>query len=182
MDRIRKLIKTHHIIFALAIGGIAFVAMNFTNTPLFNSLDNFILFAQEEIKLEQGVQVSSGDIGSNEKIDIEKDNIVNGNLFADKITLDKNTIVNGNVSFNKLKTHRETKILGTQTKPVSLPIANLPEIPDFQIGTKDSKFQNQNNTLTSGNYRDITLEKNSRLTLSGGTYNIRKLELNRGSI
>ena len=149
--------------------------------PLFDSLDNFVLFTQEEIKLEQGVQVSSGDLGSNGEIDIQKDVIINGNLFADKISIDKNTTINGNVSFNKLKTHKEAQILGTQTKPVSLPIANLPEIPEFQIGTQDFKFQEQDNTLSAGSYRNIILEKDSRLTLIGGIYNLRKLELKENS-
>lgn len=184
MERIKtylKKVEPYHIVSVLAIGGIIFAAANFSGPPLFNNLDNFVLFAQEEIKLEQGTQVSSGDLGSNKEIDIEKDTIINGNLFADKITLDKNTIVNGNVSFNKLKIKEETQILGTQTKPVQLPIANLPEIPDFQIGTQDFKFEGQNNALASSNYRDITLEKNSKLILSGGTYNLRKLELKENS-
>ena len=167
----------HYIVSALAVVGIAFVAFNFNNPPLFNSLDSFILFAQEEIKLEQGVQVSSGDLGSNDEIDIEKNAIISGNLFADEITLDKNTTINGNVSFNKLETKKETQILGSKTTPVSLPIANLPDIPDFQIGTQDFKFEGQNNILATGSYRDIVVEKNSRLALSGGVYNLRKLEL-----
>lgn len=179
MEAVKK--HSHYIISALAIVGITFAAMNFTNPPLFQNTDNFVLFASEEIKLEQGVQVSSGDLGSNGEIDVEKDNIINGNLFADGITLDKNVTVNGNASFNKLKTHKETKILGTQTKPVSLPVANLPEIPDFQVGTQDFKFTGQNNTLIAGNYRDIVIEKNSRFTLTGGIYNLRKLELKENS-
>lgn len=149
--------------------------------PLFNSFDNFVLFAQEEIKLEQGVQVSSGDLGSNKEINTDKDIIINGNLFADEIMIDKNTIINGNVSFNKLETKKETKILGTQTKPVQLPIANLPEVSEFQIGTQDFKFEGQNNTLAAGSYHDVVIEKNGRLVLSGGAYNLRKLELKENS-
>ena len=161
MEILKKRIKDnyHYIISALAIAGIAFATTNFTSPPLFPNIDNFVLFASEEIKLEQGVQVSSGDLGS------------------DEITIDKNSIVNGNASFNKLKLHKEAKILGTQTKPVSLPIANLPDIPDFSIGTQDFKFEGENNALAAGNYRDLIMEKNSRLTLTGGVYNLRKLEL-----
>ena len=184
MEVLKKRIKGnyHYIVSALAVVGIAFVAFNSTNSSLFNNLDQFILFAQEEIKLEQGIQISSGDLGSNDKIDIEKDAIINGNLFADTISIDKNTTINGNASFNKIKIHKEAKILGTQTKPVQLPIANLPEIPEFQIGTQDFKFEGENNALITGNYRDIVLEKNSRLILSGGVYNLRKLELKDGAV
>lgn len=176
-----KKIKPNHILSVIAAGSVLFVAMNSNNPPLFQNTDNFILFASGEIKLEQGVQVSSGDLGSNDKIDIAKDSIINGNLFADKISLDKNTQINGNVSYNKLQTQKESQILGAKTTPVSLPIANLPEIPDFSIGTQDFKFESQNNALAVGSYRNITLEKDSRLNLNGGTYNLNKLELKENS-
>jgi len=149
--------------------------------PLFQNLDNFVLFGQEEVKLEQGVQASSGDLGSNKEIDIEKDAIINGNLFADKIIIDKNTTINGNASFNKLKIHKEAQILGTQTKPIQLPITNLPEISEFVIGTQDFRFEGQDNFLSAGNYRNIILEKDSRLVLSGGIYNLNKLEIKENS-
>ncbi len=181
MKRIKKHIKNHHIISALAAGGIAFAAFNFNGTPLFNNLDNFVLFASEEIQIEQGTQVSSGDLGSNGKIDIEKDVIINGNLFANEITIDKDSTINGNASFNKLKPHKNSRILGTQTKPVQLPIANIPNVSEFQIGTQDFRFEGATNTLSVGSYRDIILEKNARLNLSGGAYNLRKLELKENS-
>jgi len=177
MRRFIKLIKPPHVISALAVGGFAFAMLNGNSPPLFTNLDNFVLFAQEEVRIEKEVQVSSGDIGSNKKIDIEKDVVVNSNLFAKEIAIDKNSTVNGNASFNKLKLHKEAQILGTQTKPVQLPITNLPDIPDFQIGTQNFKFEGENNTLSAGSYLDIVLEKNGRLALVGGTYNIRKLEL-----
>ena len=50
-------------------------------------------------------------------------------------------------------------------------------MPDFQVGTQDFRFEGRNNTLTAGSYKDIILEKNSRLELSGGIYNLHKLEL-----
>ena len=177
MERIRGKVKKHHIISMFAVSGLAAAMFSLNSQPIFDNTDNFVLFAQEEIKLEQGVQVSSGDLGSNKNLNIEKDSIINGNLFAKEISIDKNTIINGNASFNKLKLHKDAQILGTQTKPVQLPIANLPEIPDFQVGTQDFKFEGQDNTLAAGSYRNITLEKNSRLILEGGIYNLRKLEL-----
>jgi len=184
MREFTRNIKSHHIISFLAAGGIVLAALNFNSQSLFkfNSLDSFVLFAQEEIKLEKGVQVSNGDLGANGKIEIDKDAIINSNLFVDEIAIDKDTTINGNISFNKLKIHKEAQILGTQTKPVSLPIAILPKIPEFQVGTQDFRFTGQANALATGSYRDIILEKNSRLTLTGGTYNLRKLELKGNSI
>ena len=182
MHQAIKSLKFSHIISALAVGGFAFTMLNGNNPPLFNNLDNFALFAQEEVRTEQEVQISSGDVGSNKKIDIDKDVIVTGNLFAKEVAIDKNSTINGNASFNNLKLHKEAQILGTQIKPVSLPIANFPDIPNFQVGTDDFKFTGQDNILAAGNYRNIVLEKNARLHLSGGIYNMSKLFLEEGVV
>lgn len=93
---------------SLVFGGFV-AAIVFINPPIFDKIDNFVLFAQEEIKLEQDVQVSSGDIGSNNKINVEK-TVINGNLFADEIELDKNVVINGSVSSNKLEIKKETQM------------------------------------------------------------------------
>lgn len=178
----KRFLKIPHVISVLAISGFVFTILNSNNQPLFTNLDTFILFAQKEVKLEKDVQISSGDIGSNKEINIEKDTIINGNLFADEIILDKNTQINSNVSFNKLQTQKDTQILGIQTKPIQLPIANLLEIPKFQIGIQDFKFEDQTNILSAGSYKDIVIEKNSRLILEGGVYNLRKLELKESSV
>ncbi len=174
-------IRPNHIFATLVLGGIVFAAsfhfISSSNQPLFTNLDQFVFVAGEEIKIEQGTQISGGDIGSNKILDIVKDVIVNGNLFADTITIDKNTQINGNASFNKLQIKKEAQILGSTTTPTSLPIVILPDIPDFQVGTQDFLFVGEINTLPAGRYRVITLEKSGRLVLSGGTYNLRKLEL-----
>ncbi len=102
-------------------------------------LSDFVLFASEELKLEKSVQVSSGDLGSNKELDIQKDVIISGNLFADKITIDKNTVINGNVSYTKLKAQKDVQIFGTQTKSISLcPLPFFPIFPIFQLEHKIS--------------------------------------------
>ncbi len=173
----RRFIKTPHIVSTLALSGFAFIILTGNGQPLFTNLDTFVLFAQGEVRLEKEVQVSSGDVGSNGKIDIEKDVIVNGNLFAKEIAIDKNSTINGNASFNKIKLNEKAQIFGIQTKSVQLPIASLPSLPNFSIGVQDLKFIGQNNSLLAGSYRDIIVEKNSKLVLTGGAYNLRKLEL-----
>ena len=177
-----KKTSLHIIASLLAAGGVVFLAVSPGHQPLFSDLGEFVLFAQEEVKLEQGVQVSSGNLGSNQEVNIEKDTIITGDIFADIITINKNTVINGNVSFNKLKTEKETRILGNKISPISLPVANLPEIPSFQIGAQDLNFQGLSNTLVAGNYRNLTLEKDSRLTLTGGAYNLSGLVLKENSV
>lgn len=183
----KKIVKNNKIyIFPAAlvvVAGLGLFNLFFSDhsQPLFNNLDDFVLFAQEDIKLEQEIQVSSGDIGSNGEIDIEKGVIINGNFFADEIKINKSAQINGNISFNELETRKETQIFGTKTTPISLPIANLPKIPDFLIGTQDFIFEGVENTLTAGNYKNVTLKKGSRLKLPGGIYNLSKLILRENS-
>ena len=50
------------------------------------------------------------------------------------------------------------------------------------VGTQNFKFEGATNTLTAGSYRDIIVEKNSRLVVEGGIYNLRKLELKNGAV
>ena len=166
----------------LAIGALTFTLFGVGNHPLFSDISKFVIFAKDGVEIEKSVQVSSGDIGSNKELDINKDAIINGNIFADKINIDKNSLINGNASFNNLKLEKDAKILGTKTDHISLPVANLPEIPSFQIGAQDLNFQGSDNTLAAGNYRNLTLEKGSRLTLTGGTYNLSKLVLKENSV
>jgi hypothetical protein len=152
-----------------------------SDSPLFSSTDQFVLFADEEITLEENTQVSSGDLGSNGDLKLSANALASGDLFADKITLNKGASVNGNASYNKLRSATGTQILGTQTKPISLPIANLPALPDFTVGMTSLTITGTSTILSPNNYRDITLNQGSTLTLSSGTHTLRSLELKEGS-
>lgn len=177
LKHLHKKVRPHHVISGLAVVGIAIAAFHFTHTPLFNSLDNFVLFASDKIELAEGVQVSSGDLGSNKEIDIDQNVIVNGNLFADKIKIAENTHINGNVAANHLFVAPSSTIFGSTSSSISLPVANLPQIPAFQIGTQDFTFEGATGTLPAGSYRNITAAPSSTLTLLGGLYNLNKLAL-----
>jgi len=177
-------VKPHLVASLLVASGLVLAAASSSqsaNSPLFSDLDQFVLFTEEEMTFEQDVQISSGDLGANGKLDIQKEVIISGDLFADRITIDKKTTINGNASYNELDIKKDAQILGTQTKPVQLPIIQLPDVPAFQVGTQDFKFQGQDNTLPSGSYKDVILEKDSKLILAGGTYNLNKLELKENS-
>jgi hypothetical protein len=174
--RIRKHPKTPGFLTALLVGGVSITAIhNIPYLPLFPNTDNFVIFADQTLTFDESTTISSGGVGTNGNLDIGKDTAVSGNIFADKITIAKNTTINGNATYNKLTNKGE--ILGTKTTPTSLPIANLPTVQPFSIGTQDKIFTGNVNTLPPGNYKNITLQKDSTLTLSGGTYNLDILDL-----
>jgi hypothetical protein len=176
ISRLRKHPKTPALLTALMFGGVSFAAVHgLPNPPLFSNTDNFVIFAEQSLSFEEGATISNGDVGTNNTLNIGKDAAINGNLFADKIEIAKGTTINGNASYNKISNKGE--ILGTKTKHVSLPIANLPTVQSFTIGTEDKTFAGNANTLPAGNYKNIVLQKDSTLTLSGGTYNLNILDL-----
>ena len=81
-------------------GGVSFAAVhNLPNPPIFPNTDNFVIFAEQSVSFEEGTTISSGDVGTNNTLNIGKDTAINGNLFADKIEIGKNTTID--LSHNK---------------------------------------------------------------------------------
>lgn len=156
----------------LAFLALTVSAVSFGKEPLFFDLDQFVLVAEDTIHFAEDVQVSSGDLASNKEIRLSEDVLVSGNLFSDEIRLAERSTVNGSTTSNKLRLAEDASVLGEQTPSISLPVVKLPEIPDFEPGTQDLKFKGSDNTLAPGSYGKVTLEEDSRLVLSGGTYNL----------
>jgi hypothetical protein len=176
LKTLRKHPKAPAILTALLFGGVSFAAVHsIPKPPVFPDTNQFVIFTEQSINLEENTTVSSGDVGTNGTLSFDKNGIANGDIFADKIEIAKGTTINGNANYNKLSNKGE--ILGTKTKPVSLPIANLPAVQSFTIGTEDKTFSGNANTLPAGNYKNIILQKDATLTLSGGTYNLNILDL-----
>jgi hypothetical protein len=145
-------------------------------TPLFSNTDQFVLFATEHLTLEEGTQVSSGDLGSNDTLKLDKDALITGNLFAKTIDLKQGTVISGNADHRKLKTATAGQVLGTATGNAHLPIANLPALPAVTPGTANVTASGIA-TLPEGAYKDITVLEGSTLTLDSGTYHLRSLVL-----
>ncbi|MDO8520897.1 MAG: hypothetical protein Q7S52_02165 [bacterium] len=178
MQALLALLKTPRTIALILAGSVAAVALvHTTPPPLFPTTDQFVLFATEQLTLEQDTQVSSGNLGSNDTLAFDKNVLATSDLFGKTITLDKGAVINGNAFYRKIKKHADAQILGAATGGVQLPIANLPVIPDLTFGTTSLTTAGTTTTLTAGNYRDITIQKGSTLTLLPGAYTVRSLEL-----
>ncbi|MEK7146829.1 MAG: hypothetical protein AAB772_01080, partial [Patescibacteria group bacterium] len=173
-------IKSHHIVYLLAGGGILLAALSLNNQPLFSNLDQFVLVAEDKILLENNIQVSSGDLASNKEIRIRQNNIINGNLFADNIKIGATSTINGNASFNELEINPLSQILGQTSTLISSPIIKLPETPAFQAGEQDLTIT-QDQIINPGNFDEIQVQPNITLTLNPGIYNLNKLELENNS-
>ena len=179
MDLRRNLSRfsiSHYITSAAVVGGIAFAALNLTTQPLFPSLDQFVLVAENRIHLAGDVQVSSGDLASNKEIAIAGNNIINGNLFSDAIKIAGDTQINGGASFNELKLTQNSEILGATSTPISLPIIELPDLPDFTPGNQDLIVQ-EDQVISPGDFNKLEVKEGITLTLNPGTYNLNEFAL-----
>ena len=102
-----------------------------------------------------------------------KDGVV---LFGDTVTIQPGASV-ADVHYNHLN-NRGT-IRGTEYTPFALPQAlDLPEFPLSEPGTRNITVKKGcTKILEPGAYGKIVLKNRSRLVLTGGTYQIRNLEL-----
>ena len=173
-------VKPHHIISSLAIGGLFLATLNFNTQPLFTDLNQFVLVAEDRIHLAGDVQVSSGDLAVNGEIAIAGSNIISGNLFSDEIKIAGGTQINGDASFNELKLTQNSEILGTTSTPISLPIIELPDIPDFIPGNQDLIIQ-EDRVISPGDFNKLEVKEGVTLTLNPGTYNLNELALRDGA-
>lgn len=148
-------------------------------TPLFPDTDRFVLAAQN-ILLANGVQLSSGDIGSNSSLVIGEANVLNGNVFASVITIAANTELNGNASFNRLVLSPSSTIFGSRSTPLRWPVFQVPLVPNFPTGGQNLNVQHTQ-SLSPGDYGSITVMPTVALTLIPGAYNLKSLDLRSNS-
>lgn len=170
----------HYFASFLLLTGIVLAAGNSPTEPVFSNLDKFVLVAENTIHLSDDTQVSSGDIASNNKINISSKNIINGALFSPNIHIASSTTINSNITFNRLTKDETSEILGSTSTPIQEPVVELPEIEDFNTGTTTVVVENEE-TLNPGNFDIIEIKEDGKLTITPGEYNLNKLQLRDGS-
>jgi cytoskeletal protein CcmA (bactofilin family) len=161
-------------LFLLAGTGSALVGLHTPSTPL--PTTTFVLLASSDLRLESGTQVSSGNLGSNDKLKLEKDVLVSGHLFAQSLELKEHVVIDGNATYHKLKKASSASILGTETRDTSSSLALFPSFPSSTQGTTSLTIT-ATSTLSPGVYQDITILEGSTLTIEPGTYHMRSLVL-----
>lgn len=177
----------HHIVSVLMLAGVVVFGGSLladnpqqANQPLFSSLDQFILVAEESVHLGNNTQISSGDIATNNSLFVAENNIISGSLFADEIRIAENSSVNGNASFNTLHRADGAEILGVTPSPIALPVIELPTILPFQTG-QTRLIADHDTTVQPGAYDIIEAKEGVTLTLEPGIYNLNTLNLRTGA-
>ena len=148
-----------------------------------------VLAAENSIYLDRLSTVVSGDVlvandatgdvlgGYSELVLDRRATIAAGSqVKADGITVFPDAVIDSDVFYNSLDNFGT--INGTETPSLDLPVFNAPEFPVITPGTDDiSVPRNTAATLDAGAYGEVTVRKNSVLTLTGGEYHIKDLTL-----
>ena len=107
---------------------------------------------------------------------------VNGTVSANRVRIKQGGAVNGDVRTNALVNNGS--ISGATVTPLALPLAiTVPAFPAFNAGTTAVTLQHHEDlTLAAGSYGDVLLRAGTAadptvLTLSGGVYRLRGLEI-----
>jgi hypothetical protein len=124
-----------------------------------------VLYASSGPWLNAGVEVS---LGSNV---LMRDGV---QIYGDSVNIGSNSSV-WDVFYNDLTSKGTIRGEATQGLELPLPI-KLPDFPVFSPGGTDfTVSRNQSRTLEPGNYRNVVVQSNGTLTLSGGEYNLNDL-------
>ena len=149
----------------------------------------FSIVAWNSIYLNSNAIVSSGNIGVlnassgpwlNSRVEVSLGLNVRAQdgvqIYGDSVKIGWNASVD-DVFYNDLI--KQGVIRGEAKQGLSLPLPiNLPVFPDFTPGTVDKTVKaNRSMTLAPGNYRNVVVQLNGTLKLSGGEYNLNGLTL-----
>jgi uncharacterized repeat protein (TIGR01451 family) len=156
-------------------------------------IKDFVGFSSESTKLLSNVKVNTGNIGANtslpdpngppdDQVEVEFGSNARmlqagSSVLGDTVKLGSNVQVY-NVYYNESQFSNQAHILGNQVSPQPLPVTLLPAFPTITPGTTDVTVAiNQTQTLAAGSYRNVTVQNNATLILTGGTYQIASLSL-----
>jgi len=152
----------------------------FSSSLYAQRLQDFVVFGLDSVVLSRGVKVNNGYVGSNGSIEVERDGRLEADIFGNQIKLLGEAIVAGNAHFNHLQSEKGAIVRGEKIEPLTVPIFNLPPFANFQTGP-DNLIVPKNSTfvIEPGNFATVDIGQESRVTFSGGVYNIQKLRIHR---
>ncbi|MDE1830494.1 MAG: hypothetical protein KGI25_09245, partial [Thaumarchaeota archaeon] len=147
-------------------------------TPTINQIMGYVIFGTQQVHLEQNTIITGGNVGLQNKgqIHIEQNSALpSSDVVGDQIHLEQN-VVTGPVFYNSIQLGQGV-LVGTKTTPLLLPVlASLPPFPLLcTVGSSNINVNSGSQTITPGNYNNISAGNSVTLEFSGGIYNINSL-------
>ena len=154
------------------------------------TVDDFVLLGTDGVWLKSGVTVNGGDVGANtvgtgpfldSGVETSIGNNVsitatNSDVYGDSIRLKTGSLVR-DVFYNDIS--GPGMVLDTQNTPLALPVISaFPTVPSFSPGLLDVTVPVEGSqTLLPGSYRNLLLNHDATITLSGGVYNFESWDI-----
>ena len=151
-----------------------------TDTVVVTVFWRWVAFGLDSVNINEGVLVTSGDIGANTvskgtEVRIETHVSANASLILGDTVLIKPSTTVLDVEYNDLK--NSGTILGTEQTPATLPI-ELPPYPAFTTDLEDPDVllaKNETITLDPGAYGTLTVSEDGIVIFTGGTYTFQSI-------
>ena len=171
-------------------------------------LNQFVAFSHDNTWIRQNSKINSGNVGANvaavkkgkgandrDNDDSKPDRLVEVVIGEHVSAVNPATVVVGdtvrlrnkstvaNVVSNELINKKGT-ILVTSQGPVDVPVLALPALPAITPGTQNVEVARRGSqTINPGQYGVLTVNADATLTLAGGTYHVKSLDVRqRGKI
>jgi hypothetical protein len=141
-------------------------------------LEDYTVFGSQSVYAKDQSTVT-GNIGSNNYIEIGNDGKVYGNFVSRSSGLLKDRgLINGDVRVGSSTFNRQnqTVVTGTVSLSQSIPTITIPSLASVPVNSQNKDIT-INQTLSPGTYGDIHVFSNIQLTLSAGIYNAKSLIL-----
>ena len=173
----------------LALLPVLFVPTRPAETVIPAGFSDVAVFATNSVVLKKDVEVV-GDVAVNDastdpeldqELRVDKDANIAGSLYGDRVKLSRGVEVGGSVFTNDLEDKGATILGGTfpVTPPVFAPLPlffSAPAGVDDVVVAKDGS-----ETLSPGDYRNVTLGQGASLLLTGGEYHVQSIQLGKGA-
>jgi PKD repeat protein len=166
-----------------------------------NRLGKFVAFSDDSTWLGQNSMVVSGDVGANarnlrhahdaddsegrgtvtvrvgERVSLQQ---AGSRVVGDVIRLDERATVYSLV-YNTLMANKAT-VLGTKTPAMAIPFLTMPAMHEATPGKSNVEVsKGRMQTLAAGAYGKVHVAKDGTLILTGGTYQIRSLDVDQSA-
>lgn len=147
--------------------------------------DDYVMLANTKLNFEAPMTVH-GNFHSNGEIDFEEGgpSEYHGNVTAvTDIKLKEMNTVHGDVTAgDEIDFRSGATVTGTMTENADVEEISLLPLPSFTYGNNDFEvYKNKTKSISPGNYKTVTVNINATLKMSAGTYNMKRLDIERGA-
>lgn len=144
--------------------------------------DGVVVFGELELTLEQGTNILSGDTASNGQAIVQREGLLADSLIANRAVLGQNVHILSDLEADRI-TGPNFIVEGETISPRVTEDFAIPDLLPFQPGTENIRIRAGETTiLQPGAFGRLSIEEGANVTLQGGTYNLRSIQVGEGVV